>query len=221
LPSCARSRASLEDILGSPASLRRLMVKEIEADAKQFADARRTLIQAEKRAVAEVKVVDEPVTVVVSDKGWVRARQGHGHEAAAFAFKAGDGLYGTFECRTVDTCWCSAATAACTPCRWPTCRAGAWRRPADHHADRPGRRHALKLQPKGGRGLTLMDVDAKDPLLSVATCADALRVIGQGRGGKPKDEVVKGMALASHVGKRARKGHKVEAVLKPMRVLSA
>jgi topoisomerase-4 subunit A len=93
----------LEEILGSPAALRRLMVKEIEADAKQFADARRTLIQAEKKAVAEVRVVDEPVTVVVSQKGWVRARQGHGHDAASFAFKAGDGLYGTFECRTVDT----------------------------------------------------------------------------------------------------------------------
>jgi topoisomerase-4 subunit A len=43
------------------------------------------------------------VTVVVSQKGWARARQGHGHEAGSFAFKAGDGLYGTFECRTVDT----------------------------------------------------------------------------------------------------------------------
>lgn len=79
------------------------MVKEIEADAKTFADARRTLIQTEKKAVAEIKVVDEPVTVVVSSKGWVRARTGHGHEAGSFAFKAGDGLYGTFECRTVDT----------------------------------------------------------------------------------------------------------------------
>jgi topoisomerase-4 subunit A len=93
----------LEEILGSPAALRKLMVREIEADAKIYGDARRTLIQAEKKAVAEVKVVDEPVTVVVSQKGWVRARQGHGHEAASFAFKAGDGLYGTFECRTVDT----------------------------------------------------------------------------------------------------------------------
>ena len=53
--------------------------------------------------MAEVKVVDEPVTVVVSQKGWVRARQGHGHDASSFAFKAGDGLYGTFECRTIDT----------------------------------------------------------------------------------------------------------------------
>jgi topoisomerase-4 subunit A len=93
----------LDDILGSPAALRRLMVREIEADAKLFGDARRTLIQADKRAVVEVRVVDEPVTVVVSDKGWVRARTGHGHDPASFAFKSGDGLHGTFECRTVDT----------------------------------------------------------------------------------------------------------------------
>jgi topoisomerase-4 subunit A len=93
----------LEEILGSPAALRRLMIKEIEQDAKQFADERRTLIQAEKKAVAEIKVLDEPVTVVVSQKGWARARQGHGHEAGSFAFKAGDGLYAAFECRTVDT----------------------------------------------------------------------------------------------------------------------
>ncbi len=96
-------QTKLEDIVGNPAALRRLMVKEIEADAKQFADPRRTLIQEEKKAVAEIKVVDEPVTVVVSEKGWVRARTGHGHDPAGFAFKSGDGLYGTLECRTVDT----------------------------------------------------------------------------------------------------------------------
>ena len=98
-----QEQGKLEEILNSPAALRRLMVKEIEADAKTFADPRRTLIQEEKKAVAEVKVVDEPVTVVISEKGWVRARSGHGHDATSFAFKAGDGLYGTFECRTVDT----------------------------------------------------------------------------------------------------------------------
>ena len=96
-------QTQLEEILANPAALKRLMVKEIEQDAKTFADPRRTLIQEEKKAVAEVKVVDEPVTVVVSQKGWVRARQGHGHDATSFAFKAGDGLYGTFECRTIDT----------------------------------------------------------------------------------------------------------------------
>ena len=96
-------QAKLEDILNNPNSLKRLMVKEIEADAKAFGDERRTLVQAEKRAVAEIKVIDEPVTVVVSDKGWVRTRMGHGHAADAFAFKAGDTLRGSFECRTIDT----------------------------------------------------------------------------------------------------------------------
>ncbi|MGA8514103.1 MAG: DNA topoisomerase IV subunit A [Burkholderiaceae bacterium] len=100
-------QAKLEEILGNPSALRRLMVREIEADAKQYGDVakdpRRTLIQAEKKTVAELKVVDEAVTVVVSAKGWVRARTGHGHDPASFAFKSGDTLYGTFECRTVDT----------------------------------------------------------------------------------------------------------------------
>jgi topoisomerase-4 subunit A len=96
-------QGKLEDILGNPGSLKRLMIKEIEADAKMFADDRRTLIQTEKKAVSEIKVVDEPVTVIVSSKGWVRARTAHGHEAGSFVFKEGDSLHGTFACRTVDT----------------------------------------------------------------------------------------------------------------------
>ncbi len=95
-------KTKLEEILGSPAALRRLLVKEIEQDARTFEDPRRTLIQADKRAVAEVRVVDEPVTVIVSQKGWVRAQKGWNPEKAEYSFKAGDGLYGAFECRTVD-----------------------------------------------------------------------------------------------------------------------
>ena len=95
-------QARLEEILGSPAALKRTLIKEIEADAKLHGDERRTLVQEEKRAVAEIKVVDEPVTVVVSLKGWVRALKGHDIDAATLAFKAGDGLYGSFACRSVD-----------------------------------------------------------------------------------------------------------------------
>ncbi|MGC7532430.1 DNA topoisomerase IV subunit A, partial [Pandoraea pneumonica] len=87
----------------SETMMRRRIIKEIETDAKQYGDDRRTLIQEERRAAAEVKVIDEPVTVVVSQKGWVRTRQGHGHDATQFGFKAGDTLYDTFECRTTDT----------------------------------------------------------------------------------------------------------------------
>ena len=92
----------LEELIQKPSALRRLMIKEIEADAKTYGDPRRTLIEPAERAVLEVKVADEPVTVIVSQKGWVRTRQGHGHDASQFNFKTGDGLYGTFECRSTD-----------------------------------------------------------------------------------------------------------------------
>jgi topoisomerase-4 subunit A len=95
-------KEDLESILGSDSNMRRRIVKEIEADMKTFGDERRTMIQEEKKAVAEAKVIDEPVTVIVSQRGWVRARQGHEHDPQQFSFKAGDGMYGTFECRTTD-----------------------------------------------------------------------------------------------------------------------
>ncbi|OYY12769.1 MAG: DNA topoisomerase IV subunit A, partial [Polynucleobacter sp. 35-46-11] len=95
-------RDDLEGLLQSDTVLRKRIIKEIESDMKDFGDDRRTLIQEDKRAVAETKVLDEPVTVIVSQKGWVRVRQGHEHDATQFGFKAGDALYATFECRTVD-----------------------------------------------------------------------------------------------------------------------
>jgi topoisomerase-4 subunit A len=97
-----KEKATLQELLDNPASMKKLIVKEIDADAKQYGDARRTLIKEAEKAVAEVKVIDEPVTVVISQKGWVRARQGHGHDAQQFSFKAGDAMYASFECRTVD-----------------------------------------------------------------------------------------------------------------------
>ena len=97
-----KEKEQLQDLLDNPSSMKRLVIREIEADAKQYGDDRRTLIEEAERAVAEQKVVDEPVTVIVSQKGWVRARGGHGHDASQFGFKAGDSLYGVFECRTVD-----------------------------------------------------------------------------------------------------------------------
>jgi len=95
-------KQKLEDLLGSDSALKRLLIKEIETDAKQYGDARRTLIQQEKRATFEVRVVDEPVTVIVSQRGWVRTQKGHGLDLASFVFKSGDALYGAFQCRTPD-----------------------------------------------------------------------------------------------------------------------
>ena len=97
-----KEKSGLQDLLENPASMKRLVIREIEADGKQFGDGRRTLIEEAERATAEQKLVDEPVTVVISQRGWVRARGGHGHDAGQFTFKAGDGLYAAYECRTVD-----------------------------------------------------------------------------------------------------------------------
>lgn len=95
-------KTNLQNLLDDPSAMKKCIIKEIEADAKQYGDARRTVIEEAQRASVEQKVIDEPVTVVISEKGWVRARTGHDHDPAQFSFKAGDSLYGTFECRTVD-----------------------------------------------------------------------------------------------------------------------
>ena len=96
-------REKLQELADQPSALRRLVIREIEADAKLYGDDRRTLIEVADRAVLEVRVTDEPVTVIVSRQGWLRSRQGHGHDAAQFGFKAGDSCYGVFECRSTDT----------------------------------------------------------------------------------------------------------------------
>lgn len=95
-------KTNLQNLLDDPSAMKKCIIKEIDADAKQYGDARRTVIEEAQRASVEQKVIDEPVTVVISEKGWVRARTGHDHDPAQFSFKAGDSLYGTFECRTVD-----------------------------------------------------------------------------------------------------------------------
>jgi topoisomerase-4 subunit A len=70
----------------------------------------------------------------------------------------------------------------------------------------------LNHQPKGGRGLTLIGLDEKDALVSVAVCTDALQVQGSGRGGRAKEEMLKGAALEAHAGRRARKGRVVSGM---------
>jgi topoisomerase-4 subunit A len=298
-------QAKLEEIVGNPSALRRLMVKEIEADAKTFADPRRTLIQEEKKAVAEVKVVDEPVTVVVSEKGWVRARTGHGHEASAFAFKAGDGLYGTFECRTVDTfialgsngriysvpvsalpgargdgqpvttlidleagtqllhyvagpagaTYLLSSTGGYgfmaniehmisrnkggkafltvgegeTVCRPSPVSGGSGAQPvaaATHVAcaSTGGRfltfeLSELKAMEKGGRGLMLIDLEAKDTLAGAAAYTRSVRIEGIGRGGKVREETLEIRSLNNAKAARAKKGKVADLGFKPTAVV--
>ena len=79
----------------------------------------------------------------------------------------------------------------------------------------------VKVQSNGGRGLTLMDVDAKDPLLSVTTFHGAITVHGKSRSGKPKQEDLSGAALAEYAGRRARKGKLAPGMKGGVRVMPA
>jgi topoisomerase IV subunit A len=311
-------QAKLEEILGNPSALRRLMVKEIEADAKQYGDVakdpRRTLIQAEKKTIAEVKVIDEAVTVVVSAKGWVRARTGHGHDAASFAFKSGDDLYGTFECRTVDTLLafgsngrvysvavallpgargdgqpittlielesgtqllhyfaaaasaqllvsasggygfiasvenmisrqkagkafisCAEGESVCKPSalelNMPVAQqniAGAATKNvvATHVAcaSTGGRIltfeiSELKTMANGGRGLMLIDLEAKDTLAGAAAYTRSVNIVGIGRGGKAREEQLEIRSLNNARAARGRKGKAADLGFKPTGVV--
>lgn len=97
-----KEKEGLHDLLDNPSSMKRLIIREIEADRKKYGDARRTLIEEAERATAEQKIVDEPVTVIISQNGWIRQRTGHGLNLSAVTFKSGDNLLSSFECRSTD-----------------------------------------------------------------------------------------------------------------------
>lgn len=102
LSELTREKNGLERILGSEAVLRRTVGKEIAQAAKDFGDERRTLIKEAEEVASEVRVVDEPVTVVLSKKGFVRSRQGHGHDCTLLSYRVGDEFGRAIECRSVD-----------------------------------------------------------------------------------------------------------------------
>ena len=81
----------LKTLLDSRSEMTKLILKEITEDAKQYGDDRRTLLETVAPVVVgEISVPDEPVTVILSKNGWVRARQGHGIDPNAISYKAGD-----------------------------------------------------------------------------------------------------------------------------------
>jgi len=95
-------RKELKALLGDEKELKKLVVSELAEDAKKYGDARRTLIKAGERAQIERRVVEEPLTVILSGKGWIRARTGHSIDLSTLSFKDGDALLQTLECKTTD-----------------------------------------------------------------------------------------------------------------------
>ncbi|MHA6492319.1 DNA topoisomerase IV subunit A [Pseudomonas borbori] len=91
----AKERAKLQALLGSEAKLKKLVRDEILKDAQTYGDDRRSPIVArsEARALSETELLPtEPVTVVISEKGWVRCGKGHDIDATGLSYKAGDGF---------------------------------------------------------------------------------------------------------------------------------
>jgi len=89
----AKERDELEAILGSERRLKTLIKKELLAAAEEYGDDRRSPIiaRAEAKAFSEEELAPaEPVTVVLSEKGWIRAAKGHDIDATQLSYKAGD-----------------------------------------------------------------------------------------------------------------------------------
>ena len=89
--------------LDSKAKLKKLIKDELLADAKKFGDARRSPLVAREAAQAldETELVaSEPMTVVLSEKGWVRAAKGNDVDAASLSYREGDGLLAAVRARS-------------------------------------------------------------------------------------------------------------------------
>jgi topoisomerase-4 subunit A len=96
-------RARINVLLKSPAKLKSLIKEELRTDAAKFGDARRSpLVQRDAaQALDESALVpSEPVTVVLSQKGWARAAKGHDIDADGLNYREGDGLLAAVKART-------------------------------------------------------------------------------------------------------------------------
>lgn len=86
-------RSNLELILGSERRLNTLIKKEIQEDAKKYASPRMSQLveREEAKAISESEMTPaEPVTVILSEMGWVRCAKGHDIDPAGLSYKAGD-----------------------------------------------------------------------------------------------------------------------------------
>lgn len=91
----AKEQEEIEQTLASSARLKKLIRKELTEDAELFGDERRSpiVVRKEAQAMRETEIMPtEPVTVVLSAMGWVRAAKGHELDPLSLSYKAGDGF---------------------------------------------------------------------------------------------------------------------------------
>jgi topoisomerase-4 subunit A len=90
-----KEQAKLQALLGSEAKLKKLVRSELIKDAETYGDDRRSPIveRADAKALTETELLpNEKITVVLSEKGWVRSAKGHDIDATGLSYKAGDGF---------------------------------------------------------------------------------------------------------------------------------
>lgn len=89
-----KEQSELEKVLSSPKALVSQIVKEIEADTAKYGDDRRTLLEEDSvvkaSTVAAAAILDDPLTVVLTQNGWLKAKAGHDVDPASFQLKQGD-----------------------------------------------------------------------------------------------------------------------------------
>ena len=112
----AEERAELEAILASKARLTKLIRSELERDAEEYGDERRTRIVEREaaQAIDETSLVaNEPVTVVLSTGGFVRAAKGHEIDPRTLAYKTGDAFHAAARGRSTQTALFIDSTGRC------------------------------------------------------------------------------------------------------------
>ena len=118
-------RETLEKILSDEKTLKNVVAKETREAAKAYGDARRTTIEEAKKASSGPVQISEPVTVVISHKGYVRCRTGQGHDPKLMSYKPGDAYAWSCECDSTDTlivCGSNGRTYSVTVSQLPAAR---------------------------------------------------------------------------------------------------
>lgn len=98
-----KERASLEKTLGSPRLLSQLIRKELTQDAEKYGDDRQSPIVsrvASQSLETVALIANEPLTVVLSQKGWIRAAKGHDFDVESLGYRSGDSFLDLVKCRS-------------------------------------------------------------------------------------------------------------------------
>ena len=117
--SSPRSATHLKKTLGSDARLKTLIKRELKAVVEAHGDSRRAPLteREEAKAFSELELTSaDPLTIVLSEKGWIRAAKGHDIDPASLSYKSGDGFRFAARGKSNLPTWCSIPPVVPTRC---------------------------------------------------------------------------------------------------------